>query len=418
MNIIIINTSDSAGGAAIAASRLLQSLTKYKVKSTMLVFNKRKRQNNIETIKTSFIKRYLGKSRFLWERLIIFLCNKFSRKNLFQISIANTGTDITNHPLVKQAEVIHLHWINQGFLSLNDISALISTGKPIVWTLHDLWPATGICHYPGDCERYKTQCKDCPMLIEHPLWDLAKSTFNKKSKINWSKVTFVGCSNWISELAKRSNLLAKANHISIPNPINTDVFKPYEQFKVRQEFNLPLNNPLLLFAAAKLSETRKGASFLVDACQILRKKYNVDFEILLMGGQSEELIKSLPYSVHSLGYFDNEESIAKIYSCADLFVTPSLEDNLPNTIMESMACGIPCVGFDTGGIPEMIGHKENGYVSVYKSSDDLAEGIRWVLEKKETLNLSSACLKKVKSFYSEDIIAGKYINLYKKLLEK
>lgn len=412
MKVVILNTFERTGGAAVAAGRLFDALRKAGIDISFLARDKTSERSKVYNMGDSSLKRWMNKFRFLWERLTIFLCNKGSRRNLFQVSIANTGTDISEHPLVRQADVLHLHWINQGFLSLKDIELLIRLGKPVVWTLHDLWPATGICHYPGGCEKYELECYDCPKLVDKPLWDLAREVFREKRSIPLSQVTFVGCSRWITEQTRRSALLQQARFHSIPNPIDTEIFKPVDKVGAREALGLPLDRCLVLFAAAKLSDDRKGASYLLEACRILKDQTSLPIEIVLMGNGSEELINAFPFPVKELGYVSDDKKMVASYAGADLFVSPSLEDNLPNTLMEAMACGTPCVGFRTGGIPEMIDHKKNGYIAHYKDPEDLAKGILWVLENREKEGLSGACRDKVLNTYSEAVVAKKYIDLY------
>ncbi|MDH6534237.1 glycosyltransferase [Parabacteroides sp. 52] len=417
MKVVLLNTAERTGGAAVAANRLQAALQKAGLTVCMLVRDKQTEAGDVVSVNTSFIKRQLNRFRFVWERLVIFVCNRLNRKNLFQVSLANTGNNLDRNIVLQEADIIHLHWINQGFLSLKDIERLLQMDKPIVWTLHDLWPATGICHYPGTCERYHSGCSHCPLLVNQPLWDLAKQVFDRKKELKNASITFVGCSTWISSMAKQSGLLQQARFMSIPNPIDTTVFRPIAKKDCREQFNLPLDKALLLFAAAKLSDTRKGAVFLIEACRLLAER-NYTLEVVLMGSHSDELIAALPFPVHELGYISDQETMAKAYASVDLFVIPSLEDNLPNTIMEAMACGTPSVGFETGGIPEMIDHKNNGYVARYKEAEDLADGIQWILENKESKNLSRACLEKVQTSYRESVVAEKYIHLYKNLWEK
>ncbi|WP_301703941.1 glycosyltransferase family 4 protein [uncultured Parabacteroides sp.] len=402
MKIVILNTSERTGGAAVAAGRLGKALEQAGIQVDKLV-----RENT-----------WLNRFRFYWERLLIFLCNHLNRKNLFAVSIANTGTDLSGHPSVRDADIVHLHWINQGFLSVSDLGKLINSGKPIVWTLHDLWPATAICHYPDECKKYQSKCSQCPLQVTNSFFDLANRTYNKKKQIGLDKIHFVGCSKWITEMAEKSSLLEGASFISIPNPIDTSVFKPLVKTVSRECFQLPKDKFLLLFAAAKLSDKRKGAAYLIEACSIFKQYYTDKIEIVLMGNGSEELCQALPFKVNSLGYISDTSTMVAAYSCADLFVIPSLEDNLPNTIMESMACGTPCVGFEIGGIPEMIDHRVNGYVASYKDASDLANGIQWVLEHEDRLALSDACVKKVQESYTEAVVAMKYLSLYQNILHK
>lgn len=400
MKIVIINTSECTGGAAVAAGRLGKAL----------------QQAGIQVDKLVRKDTWLNRFRFYWERLIIFLCNHLNRKNLFAVSIANTGTDLSENSLIKEADIIHLHWINQGFLSMSDLGKLIDSGKPIVWTLHDLWPATAICHYPDECKKYQSECSLCPLQVTGSLFDLANWIYNRKMRIGLNKIHFVGCSKWITEMAQKSSLLEGASFASIPNPIDISVFKPLSKDDSRDRFHLSEGKFLLLFAAAKLSDRRKGAAYLIEACSVLKQYYADKIEIVLMGNGSEELCQALPFKVNSLGYISDTSTMVAAYSCADLFVIPSLEDNLPNTIMESMACGTPCVGFATGGIPEMIDHCVNGYIANYKDANDLANGIQWVLEHKDRQSLSDACVKKVRESYTEEVVAKQYMALYKELL--
>jgi glycosyltransferase involved in cell wall biosynthesis len=420
MKILILNTTERNGGAALAANRLMHALSENGQDIKMLVRNKQTNDENVVSINRNWWRKKINFVRFIYERWVIFLCNNFNKKNLFAISIANTGTNISRHPLVKKADIIHLHWINQGFLSLNDIRKLIKLGKPIVWTMHDMWCYTGICHYSGDCQKYKTKCENCPILKKN-ITDKTKQTFAKKRRVLSSPViNFVGCSQWIANKARESVLLRNLAITSVPNAINTEVFSPANKIYARQKFELPIDKKLILFVAAKLSDTRKGMSYFVEACQYLTThKREKSIEIVFIGKKIDEnLLSVITLKTHLIGYLKTPVDISTIYAACDVFVIPSLEDNLPNTIMESMSCGTPCVGFNIGGIPEMIDHKQNGYVAEYKSPEDLAAGIEWVLENKESLNLSKACVEKVQNTYAEKIVAKQYIELYNRLLEE
>ncbi len=415
MKIVILNTSERTGGAAVAARRLLHALAKAGVDVEMLVRDRATKEEAVTSLNKGAWRRGVNFFRFLWERLVIFACNHFSRRNLFQVSIANTGLRVRRKALVQEADVIHLHWINQGFLSLKEIKRLVDSGKKVVWTLHDLWPATAICHYPGGCEKYQTGCSACPMLQPNSWVDLAKRVAQEKARIDWRQVTFVGCSDWIVQEARKSLWLRNARFMTIPNPIDTRLFRPMERRKARRELGLPEDKPLVLFAAAKLSDTRKGADLLLEACSRLVKDGEKDLEFVLLGNDSAKFASQVPFPVHILAYIADEPTLAMVYAAVDLFVIPSLEDNLPNTVMEAMACGTPCVGFRTGGIPEMIDHQVNGYVAASRDTDDLARGIHWTLHHPEPEKLSAACREKVLSHYEESVVAKKYIALYRNL---
>lgn len=419
MRVLIINTSERRGGAAVAASRLMESLKNNGIKAKMLVRDKQTDQISVVRLKRNWLQVW----KFMWERIVIWKANRFKKHNLFAVDIANTGTDITTLPEFQQADIIHLHWINQGMLSLGNIRKILESGKPIVWTMHDMWPCTGICHHARECTNYEQECHHCPFLYGGgSKKDLSTHTFRKKKEIySLAPITFVGCSRWLAEKAKVSALLTGQSVINIPNAINTNLFKPHNKQEARTKCRLPQDDKLILFGSVKITDKRKGIDYLVDACKLLAEKYpewKKTFGVVVFGNQSQQLQDLIPFRVYPLPYIKNEHELVDIYNAVDLFVIPSLEENLPNMIMESMACGVPCVGFNTGGIPEMIDHLHNGYVAQRKSSEDLANGIHWVLTEPEYAELSEQACRKAVANYSESIIAKKYTDLYNKITGK
>ena len=279
--------------------------------------------------------------------------------------------------------------------------------------MHDMWPCTGICHHARDCEKFQTGCGAC-FFLKSEGKDLSTSVFDKKlSLYKDANITFVGCSRWLSDRARKSYLLQEKAVLSIPNPINMEVYHPMDQNMPRGLLGLPSGKKLLLFGALNVTDKRKGIDFLIEA---LRKLEKQDVELVVFGQVKDDIRGLFPVPIHSMGYLSDESKIVALYNAVDMFITSSLEENLPNTIMESMACGTPCVGFATGGIPEMIDHRVNGYVANYKDAGDLACGIRWVLEHEDRQALSDACVKKVRDNYTEEVVARQYIALYKKLL--
>ena len=418
MRVLIINTSERMGGAAVAASRLMESLKNNGIKAKMLVRDKQTDQISVVGLKRSWLQVW----KFMWERIVIWSANRFQRYHLFDVDIANTGTDITSLPEFRQADVIHLHWINQGMLSLKDIRKILTSGKPVVWTMHDMWPFTGICHYAGDCDKYATQCHNCPQLYKGSRKDIAYRTFQKKKKLfEGAQITFVACSRWLESLAKKSDLIKGQTITNIPNAINTNLFKPRDKKQAREKCHLPQDKKLLLFGSVKITDKRKGIDYLVSACKQIASSYpdfSKELGVVVFGNQAEQYTSLFPFPIYPMNYVSNEKELVDIYNAVDLYVTPSLQDNLPNTIVEAMACGIPCIGFNVGGIPQMIDHLHNGYVARYKSSEDFANGIHWILTDPEYDELSAQACRKVLGNYSESIIAKKYTDLYNKVTGK
>ena len=411
MRVLIVNTSEKTGGAAVAANRLMEALINNGVKAKMLVRDKQTDCLTVVSAGDGWRQRW----HFLWERWRIFMAMHFSKTHLFEADIANVGTDITTLPEFKEADIIHLHWINQGFLSLNGIQKILSSGKPVVWTMHDIWPATAICHYARGCCRYQNKCESCPLLPRRSVSDLSAVVWRRKNEIlRKYHISFVACSRWLEGEAKKSALLKGQRVTNIPNPINSHVFCPSDKLQAREALGLPLGKHVILFVSQRVTDKRKGLDYLVEAVNrmaVQDSSLKDNTAIAVLGGHSEEVADLLPLPVFPLGYVSDESKIVKVYNAADVFVLPSLEDNLPNTIMEAMACGVPCVGFNIGGIPEMIGHLKSGYVAKAADADDLARGIKWVLDFKGE-ELSKEARRKVLNSYSQQSVAIKYIELY------
>lgn len=412
MRVLIVNTSDCTGGAAVAANRLMMALNNHGVKAKMLVRDKLSDSLTIVALPKSPLLHW----NFLWERFIIYCRLHFSRKHLFEIDLANTGSDITCLPEFQEADVIHLHWINQGMLSLGTIRKILRSGKPVVWTMHDIWPATGLCHVTLGCRYFTSVCHQCRLLPGGGSDnDLSTSVWRKKERmLDGESIFFVACSRWLAGEAKASGLLKGQKITSIPNPIDTHVYKPGDRMEARRRLGLKEDRQYILFASQRATNENKGMDYLIEACRQLHDLPQVT--VLILGGHAEEVAPQLSLDAVPLGYVNDERRIVEIYQAAEVFVLPSLSENLPNTIMEAMACGLPCVGFRVGGIPEEIDHKRNGYVAEYRNACDLANGIRWVLTSAKSDELSRDCVRKVTQNYSQQSVALRYIDVYEQAM--
>ena len=408
MKVLIVNTSERTGGAAVAANRLMKALNNNGVKVKMLVRDKDTDALTVVPLSQSWRLRW----HFLWERLVVFCHLHFSRTHLFEIDIANTGSDITRLREFQEADIIHLHWINQGMLSLGGIRKILQSGKPVIWTMHDIWPATAICHLTLDCRAFTSECRNCRLLpgggSSH---DLAASVWRKKQQmVADENIYYVACSRWLESEAKKSALLKGQKITSIPNPIDTHIYKKGNKQEARQRLGLPLDRKLILFASQRVTNENKGMGYLIEACRQLADIPQLG--LVILGGHAEEVVPQLPLEAWPLGYVNDEQRVVDAYNAADVFVLPSLSENLPNTIMEAMACGVPCVGFKVGGIPEEIDHRRNGYVAEYRQAEDLARGIRWILTEADYDQLSRDAVHKVVQSYSQQSVAMRYLDVY------
>lgn len=400
MNVLILSTYERSGGAAIAALRLLHAFQKNGVNASMLV------RKNLTFGGKRVQKQSLPS---IWERLVIATVhNRFSTRNLWAIDTACCGEDITSTEEYQNADVIHLHWINQSFLSFKTLEKIVKSGKKIVWTMHDAWNATGICHLTLECKNHLSECGNCQYLSHPSPSDLSHKVWKKKKALYAAgNIQFVTCSRWLMEEVKRSSLLASQNVTSIPNPLDTNFFMPQNKMLARKMLQLPEEKKLLLFVAQNVNNPYKGMKYLFEA---VKKSRRNDVTLLMLGnaeGVNFEGVETI-----ALGYLSEQEKIRAAYNAADAFILPSLSENLPNTIMEAMACGTPSVAFRVGGIPEMIDHMENGYLSDCQDSSDLSRGIEYVLKEENAARLSAACREKVLKEYSEKSVVERYLSLY------
>ena len=227
-------------------------------------------------------------------------------------------------------------------------------------------------------------------------------------------IYYVACSRWLESEAKASTLLKGQKVTSIPNPIDIHIYNRCNKQEARQRLGLPADKRLVLFVSQRVTNQNKGMNYLIEACRLLKDQPQLG--VVILGGHAEEVADQLPFDSYPLGYVNDERRIVDVYNAADVFVLPSLSENLPNTIMEAMACGVPCVGFRVGGIPEEIDHKRNGYVAEYRSAEDLAEGIRWILTEADYEALSQHAVHKVAQNYSQQSVAVKYLDVYQQAM--
>lgn len=421
MNILMLNTEGTGGGAALAANRLATALTRMGHRVDFMVM--RKPSDRSTACSKGGRNRYsdiMQRLCFVAERFVVWASLGFKKKRLWEIDYGLMGTDITNAEAFVRADVVHLHWVNQSFLSLGQLQKIIASGKPVVWTMHDLWPATAICHYTRGCRKFETDCRHCGLLPQYEPFDIAHHIYIKKKCIYSSgKICFVGCSRWIAGEARKSGLLQASRVESIPNPIDTELFCPGNRLQARKNLGIESNKKWLLWAAQKLTDPRKGMSLLVEALKIFVERYPneaSEMAVAILGGKAEEAASQIPVETVCIGFLQGESAVISAYRASDAFVLPSTEDNLPNTVMEAMACGLPSIGFSVGGVPEMIVHGKCGYVAKAFDVSDLADGIWQVLFSDNAKSYGMAARDRVVSEYSEQRVAMQFTELYNSML--
>ncbi|MBQ7472692.1 MAG: glycosyltransferase [Prevotella sp.] len=415
MKVLIVNTSELTGGAAVAAHRLMTALNNNGVEAMMLVGKKQTDHHSVVTV-----NRCLHTLHFLWERWCIFFHQCFSRKNLFKIDIANAGTDITRLKEFREADVIHLHWINQGMLSLHSLQKILESGKPVVWTMHDMWELTAICHHVYECNCYETECGHCPYLRRAGDADLAHRVFHRKQQIyaNAQRLHFVAVSNWLAACARRSTLIGRLPITTIPNSISLEQFVPIDRSVARKQLGIG-ERYVISFGAARIDDPIKGFEYLVNAMRKLVETGRFaasEVRLLLFGGiRRPELLQEIPVPYTLLGYINSEKTLSQIYSASNVTVSSSFYETFGQTLIEAQACGSIPVSFAGSGQADIIEHLHTGYLAERLSVDDLAQGIAWGL----TADIPLQQLREnVVSRYSEDVVASQYQQLYQSITQK
>lgn len=406
MKSLLVNTSDIQGGAARAAYRLHEGLQQIGIDSKMLVQIKSSKDESIigpESNlgnKMSYVRSFVDSFPLRYYRN--FQHTPWSPQWLPK-HISKKINDIAS-------DIVHLHWICGGFVPIREVAKI---DRPIIWTLHDMWAFTGGCHYNGTCDRYKETCGKCPQLSSDKEKDLSKRVWNRKREY-WDNLDFtvVTPSKWLANCARSSSLFENKKIEVIPNGLDLEKFKPVAKDEAKKALNLPLDKKLILFGAMNsTADKRKGYQYLKSAINLLSEDLN--FEAVVFGNSNEG--EQLDIKVNYMGNFP-DDILNTLYSAADVFVAPSVQDNLPNTIMESLACGTPSVAFNIGGMADMILHKKNGYLARPFDTEDLARGIKWVIEQNERgKHLCDYSRKYVENNFELRSIAKKYAEMYSQM---
>lgn len=408
MKIVVVSSSDLHGGAGRAAYRLHKALLVENIDSTMVVQQKISDDYTVVG-SSSRLKGILDSLRPALDHIIM----KFTKtKTLFSSSYLPFSS-IVNKINSLNPDIVHLHWVTGGTFRIEDFEKIKA---PIVWNCQDMWPFTGGCHYDNYCEAYKLSCGNCKVLQSSRKNDLSKKVFNRKLN-SYSKIknlTIVGVSKWITNCAKQSTLFKNREVLNIPNCFDTNLFKPIDKDIVRGIFHIPKDKKIILFAAMNsLSDPRKGANELFEAINLLEVKNTV---FVIAGSSKPKEPLNLKYPVYFIPPLADEVSLPLMYNVATVIIVPSLQENLANSIIESLSCGVPVVAFDIGGNKDMIEHKVNGYLAEEMNSKDMAYGIEWILDNKDYTILSNNARQKVLKEFDSKVVSKKYIELYKNIL--
>jgi glycosyltransferase involved in cell wall biosynthesis len=411
MKILILSTFDLKGGAAKAAFRLFESLLKFPGVEIKMLVKEKSSNNSYVIFQDSIFSKYFASIMQAFDNLLLIFYPKRSRA-LFSSAFVSQDSilEIINE---FRPDVINIHWINNGFLSLQQISKFPNI--PIVFSMHDMWITTGGCHYSLDCLKFQNKCFSCEQLNSRSHYDLSTFNFNRKVKLiekSKREISFIGLSTWISELAKKSKIVGERVVVNLPNPINTEFYKPFNKKYCRELLGVDCSKKILLYGAVNATTNKiKGFEHLKNAFNSIDSNEHL---LVVFGNSEEDFELDCDIEVLKLGFIHDELTMRALYNAADLFLLPSIQENLSNSIMESLSCGVPVVAFDIGGNSDMVKHRVTGYLAKPFDSLDFANGINYVLENSQ---LSSQARDFVVNHFDYSVVSKKYFDYFKSIIK-
>jgi len=406
MNVLLINQSDIAGGAALAGYRLHQGLLAQGIDSRLLA----------GTVKTNSdrVKVFPRRGKIEKQLQVLGFASGFGLNELNYIATFN----VPQHNFYKTADILNFHNLHTGYFNYLAISSL-TKNKPAVFTLHDMWAFTGHCAYSYDCERWKTGCGKCPYPNTYPPVERDSTSLEWKLK-NWtysrSNLNIVAPSRWLYEQAKQSMLKRFSIH-HIPYGIDTEAYQPVDSELCRSLLGIPIGKKVLIFGAESLKDSRKGGDLLLKALSGLPASLKAETVLLTLGNGGETIPKAVEMETVNLGFVGGDRLKSIAYSAADLLVFPTRADNLPLVLQESLACGTPMVSFKVGGVPDLVRPGITGYLATAEDAEDMSKGIVELLEDDNLREqMSKNCRAIALKEYSLEIQAQRYIKLYNQVL--
>lgn len=399
MKVVHINTNDLGGGAAIASSRHCEAMIRSGIDAKMVTLTKGSHKPYVKKLHLGF--------RTLLTYVFTFLHNRLLKRisPIGTFSVMHYGHPFHKDKDVREADLIVIHWVNKNCLSIKGIEKILKLGKPTIWYMHDMFPITGGCHHSLGCNGYKNACTDCP-LVNSRCKDIAANQLKAKQK-HWKKyqnLIFATPSNWLASCARESALAQGHEVRVIPNTIDTELFKPLP-FDTKIMFGLDSSKKTILFSADLSGSVYKGSQYTIDCLKRLDPN---EFEGLIIGNMPKGLQEAVPIKVIATGYLMDSLSLVLAYNACDTVLISSIAENYPNVILEAMSCGKPCVGFNIGGIPDLIKEGETGCIASLKSVDELNEKLLSLIKKENYDILSNNSRNKVLSENGYNIISHRF----------
>lgn len=409
MKVCHLVAGDLTGGAARGAYWLHLASRELGIESTLLTnVDREYKDPNVSGLKLSTYDWLQSRIKAKASRMLL---NAYPHREKWIFNLGFDGINYTKSLAYQEADIIHLHWVN----GLVNVQSLKRIKKPVVWTLRDMWPFTGGCHYTMGCEGYKVGCGNCQQLKSNRKWDITRLANAYKKRSLPKQLNLVGISNWITTCASESKLFGNIPIKTISNNIAEDHFFPVDRAEARKALNAPVDKKIILIGAHQVNNFYKGFDLFLSAIEKVNRN---DIHLLIFGSVSQDVLDKLKMNYTSLGFIEDDAKLRLAYSSADLFVAPSRMDAFGKTLAESLFCGTPVVCFDATGPKDIIQHKITGYKAAPFDVKDLANGIEWVLDRShdEELQMRTVSRKHATTNFSSPVIANQYLNLYEDIL--
>ena len=420
MKVAVINTRDVHGGTARAAYRLHKGLRNIGADSTYFVRDRQLDDPTIRQFVPDPSDRAVAYRQARKDELTTayeaYRDTRSAEIELF--SQERVDGDENFYIQRPTADVFNLHWV-AGFVDYHLFFTPERTRSPVVWTLHDMNPLTGGCHYDLRCGKFRDHCGACPLLGSDQENDLTRRIFESKAKIfaAWPQhmLHIVAPSRWLCEESLSSTLFSKFEATFIPNSIEIDVFRPIYKVEARARLGLPVDERIVLFVSHKINLARKGFCELVRALSLIPDTDNL---ILLAIGDKANVPVDAPFRVFQINYIGDDHKVAFIYNAADVTAVPSQQDNLPNTMVESLSCGTPVVGYRVGGFPDMVKDGETGFLAPAGNVGALSAAFVEAFANTERLRTCGVQGRKlVENMCAPEVQARAYLTLYERIVD-
>lgn len=409
-SVLHISQADNIGGSARSAYKIHSGIRALGLQSRMLVKVKVTNDPDVDHIHDG--RRSLQILDLIGQQVV--------DRSGFQYLYYPSSFALTHHPWFQASDIIQLYNIHGGFFT-HRVLPQLSRERPVVWRLSDMWPLTGHCAYSYDCERWKTGCGSCPLLSEYPalnrdttalLWRVKERVYKR------SQLVVVTTNTWMDSVVQESPLLRRFPVYRIPNGVDTKIFQPISKTNAREVLGIAPASKVVLFIAhiAKMG-TRKGGEYIARVMESSAASRIENLVLVVAGEGADSWPDHSAYQIVRLGFTNVDRLLSIIYSAADVMVHPALVENFPNSILEGMACATPAVAFNTGGVADVVRHMETGYLAGYKDSEDLARGVRRLLEDSDLRSqMSGRCRAVVEAEYSNELQAQRFADLYRTLI--